>query len=131
MGILRGPARAASRVLASFLGVATGKLERDQVFQRFYALIDSIPRGRVATYGQIAREAGLPRHARHVGHALRELPASSRLPWHRVLNARGEISPRPGGCFPAQSELLRAEGVDVRDGGRVDLERYRWAPEDP
>ena len=102
------------------------RLERDVVFQRFYALVDSIPEGCVATYGQIAREAGLPRHARHVGRALRELPAGSALPWHRVVNAHGEISPRPSGSVAEQRRRLRKEGVSLDRRGRVDLERFRW-----
>ena len=106
-----------------------GRIERDTVRQRFFALVDSIPRGRVATYGQIAREAGLPRHARHVGHALRDLPPGSRLPWHRVLNAKGEISPRPSGGFTKQRRLLEAEGVQLDERGRVDLARFGWRPE--
>lgn len=104
-----------------------GDLRRDEVFQRFYALVDCVPRGRVATYGQIAREAGLPRHARHVGRALRELPAGSELPWHRILNARGEIAPRPGRGSRRQRALLRAEGIEVGPGDRVSLRRFGWA----
>ena len=104
--------------------------ERDLVYQRFYALVDSIPPGRVATYGQIAREAGLPRHARHVGVALRALPAGSLLPWHRVLNGRGEISPRPGRGFREQRARLAAEGVELDGRDRVDLRRFQWTPED-
>ena len=99
------------------------------VFQRFYALVDSIPRGRVGTYGQIAREAGLPRHARHVGHALRALPTGSELPWYRVLNARGEISQRDSAGFRVHRELLLRDGVDVSPEGRVNLRRYGWDPE--
>ena len=105
------------------------KLERNNVFQRFYALVDSIPRGRVATYGQIARAAGLPRHARHVGAALRVLPAGSELPWFRVLNSRGEISVRPTSGFTRQRRLLREDGIEVDARGRVDLKRYRWDSE--
>ncbi len=105
------------------------RLERNVVHQRFYALVDSIPRGRVATYGQIAREAGLPRHARHVGTALRALPAGTRLPWHRVLNGRGEISPRPSGGAREQRRRLAAEGVALDRRGRVDLAKVRWQPE--
>jgi len=101
-------------------------LAREEAFQRFHAIIDSIPPGRVATYGQVAREAGLPRHARHVGASLRRLPADSGLPWHRVVNARGGISPRPRGGFPRQRRLLEAEGVVFDEGGRLDLKHYRW-----
>ena len=104
-------------------------LERNAVFQRFYALVDSIPRGRVATYGQIAREAGLPRHARHVGHALRALPKNTELPWHRVLNARGEIAVRPTTGYRLQRSRLKKDGVAVNDKGRVDLREYQWDPD--
>jgi methylated-DNA-protein-cysteine methyltransferase related protein len=97
--------------------------------QRILAMVDSIPRGKVATYGQIAREAGLPGRARQVGALLRDLPAGSALPWHRVLNARGAISARPGPGAPSQRRLLRAEGVRFDRQGRVDLERFGWRPE--
>ena len=106
---------------------AAGK--RDQLYQRFYALIDSIPRGRVASYGQIAREAGLPRHARHVGYALRALPKGSKLPWYRVLNARGEVAERPGTSYTDQKRRLRAEGIRLDRRGRVDLKEYGWVPD--
>jgi len=97
--------------------------------QRILALVDSIPRGRVATYGQIAREAGLPGRARQVGAVLRDLPQGSRLPWHRVLNAQGAISARPGPGYRAQRRLLRAEGVRFDQRGRVDLALFSWRPE--
>jgi methylated-DNA-protein-cysteine methyltransferase-like protein len=98
-------------------------------YQRIYAMVDSIPRGRVATYGQIAREAGLPRNARQVGYALRNLPKGSELPWHRVVNARGEISRRSDGRVPReQVRRLRAEGVEVDAQDRVDLRRFGWKP---
>lgn len=99
---------------------------RDEVLQRLRAVVDSIPRGRVATYGQVAREAGLPRHARHVGRALGSLPPQSALPWHRVLNARGAISERACQGFVRQRSLLEAEGVAFDGRGRVDLERFGW-----
>ncbi|MEM7305568.1 MAG: MGMT family protein [Planctomycetota bacterium] len=98
-------------------------------YQRIYAMVDSIPKGRVATYGQVATEAGLPGHARQVGYALRNLPEGSGLPWHRVVNAKGEISPRPGPCFPSQRKLLRAEGVRFNRRGRIDLGRFGWEPD--
>lgn len=101
----------------------------NSLYERIFAMVDSIPRGKVATYGQIAREAGAPRHARSVGHALRNLPPQSPLPWHRVLNAGGAISPRPGGSPRLQLRRLCAEGVRVSRGGRVDLEKYRWNPD--
>jgi len=96
------------------------------VQQRFHALVDSIPRGQVATYGQIAREAGLPRNARQVGAALRHLPRGSALPWHRVLNSQGRISERPGSR--TQRKRLESEGVTFDARGRVDLKRFGWRP---
>jgi methylated-DNA-protein-cysteine methyltransferase-like protein len=80
----------------------------------------------VATYGQIAAVAGLRSQARLVGYALHVLPEGSRTPWHRVINARGQISlPRHDGLYELQKSLLRAEGVAF-DGERVDLGRYGW-----
>jgi methylated-DNA-protein-cysteine methyltransferase-like protein len=99
--------------------------EREFVEQRIHAVVDSIPRGRVATYGDVAREAGLPRRARLVGRVLSQLPAGSGLPWHRVVNAAGRLSPRPGGTTEQRRRLGR-EGVAVSRAGRVDLARLRW-----
>lgn len=92
-----------------------------------WAVVSEIPRGRVATYGQIAEAAGLPRRWRLVGRVLRRLPDRSAVPWHRVVNARGEISARgdPSG-EREQARLLRAEGVAIGPGGRIDLGRFRW-----
>jgi len=103
--------------------------DRNTIHQRFYALIDCIPPGRVATYGQIAREAGLPRHSRHVGYALRALPPGSKLPWYSVINSRGEISVRPGGSPATQRRRLLAEGIELSDRGRISLKRFGWVPE--
>jgi len=86
-----------------------------------------IPRGRVATYGGIAELAGLEGHARQVGYALHDLPAGSDMPWHRVINAKGEISPRTrGDSHELQRMLLEAEGVELDLAGRIDLKRFRW-----
>lgn len=87
--------------------------------QRVLATIDSIPRGRVATYGGVAEEAGLPGHARYVARVLRELPPGQFLPWHRVVGAGGHIRTQ-GQTATRQARLLRAEGIAVK-GGRVDL----------
>lgn len=95
--------------------------------QKFYAVVRRVPRGRVVTYGQVAHMAGLPRHARHVGFALRRLPEGSRLPWHRVVNAQGRVSPRATPGFDdLQRQLLEDEGVELTRDGRIDLDRYRW-----
>ena len=98
-------------------------------YERIYAVVARIPVGRVATYGQGAAMAGLQNAARQVGYALHALPEGSALPWHRVINARGEVSPRAMPGYDGwQRHLLQEEGVvfDVR--GRVDLERFRWEP---
>ena len=101
---------------------------------RVYAWIRRIPPGRVATYGQIARLAGAPRRARHVGQALAGVPRELELPWHRVINAQGRISrraPSPsravGSPERRQRRLLEREGVRFRNG-IVDLAQYRWEP---
>lgn len=97
---------------------------------RIYAVVARIPRGRVATYGQVALYAGLPGRARQVGRALRELPDGSGLPWHRVINARGEVSPRGGLGLEEgfQRHLLEREAVRFDARGRVDLDRFGWEP---
>lgn len=94
-------------------------------FDRVYDLVEHIPRGRVATYGQVATILGVPRGARAVGWALRALPRPRQhtVPWHRVVGAGGRISPRVGGGPLVQRRRLRAEGVGFR-GGRVDLDRH-------
>lgn len=94
--------------------------------EQIWRVIASIPRGRVATYGQVAELAGLPRGARLVGRVLAKLPSRSRLPWHRVVNASGKVS-LPGAAGTRQRELLNGEGVDTTDG-RVDLRRHHWRP---
>ena len=99
--------------------------DKDEIRHRIQATVDSIPRGSVATYGQVAALAGLPRRARWVGRVLRELPSGSKLPWHRVLAAGGRISV-PGSSAREQRKRLLREGVDVTLTGRVDLARFGW-----
>ena len=83
----------------------------------------------MATYGQVATLAGLPGHARQVGYALHALSEGSGVPWHRVINAQGRVSPRAApGWDDVQRQLLEREGVFLGHGGRVSLERYRWNP---
>lgn len=96
-------------------------------YARIYAQVKRIPRGCVATYGQIARLAGLGGQARQVGYALAALPDDRSVPWHRVVNAKGEISPRsePGDEI-RQRELLVREGVVFDAHGRMSLARFRW-----
>ena len=99
-------------------------------WERIYAVVRRIPRRRVATYGQVAALAGFPRHARQVGYALHALPEGTDVPWHRVVNAKGEVSQRATpGWEQVQLALLRRERVIGKDG-RVDLDRFRWEPND-
>ena len=96
-------------------------------YELIWSAVQQIPKGRVATYGDIALLAGLEGNARQVGYALHHLPDGVKVPWHRVINAKGEISPRSGGdSHELQRLLLEAEGVEFDLAGRVDLRRYRW-----
>lgn len=98
-------------------------------YELIWSVIRKIPRGRVATYGQIAELAGLEGHARQVGYALHNLPPKQKIPWHRVVNAKGEISARSGGdSHELQRLLLEAEGVELDLAGRMNLKRFRWSP---
>lgn len=105
----------------------TGSLDTaDPRVQRVLATVDAVPRGRVATYGQIARAAGLAGRARWVGRVLRDVPAACDVPWHRVLGASGRISPRGDPASERrQRRRLEAEGVRF-ERDRVDLRRYGW-----
>ena len=98
----------------------------DDARERIRAVVDSIPRGRVSTYSAVAREACLPGRARLVGRLLSELEPGSRLPWHRVVNAGGRLSPRPGAGQREQRRRLAAEGVLLDARGRIDLARFLW-----
>ena len=110
----------------------TPKNNPDQAVQRILATVDSIPRGRIATYGQVAQEAGLPRRARQVGSVLAGLPKRTKLAWHRVLNAQGRVSKRPEDDAAEQRQIRRLvrEGVRPNESGRFDLQRYGWRPDD-
>ena len=92
-----------------------------------YRVVRRIPAGRVASYGQIAALAGMPRAARQVGYALHALDAESGVPWHRVVNAQGRISERgPSVIVALQRSRLEAEGIVFAAGGRIDLARFGW-----
>jgi methylated-DNA-protein-cysteine methyltransferase-like protein len=96
-------------------------------FERIYAVVRRIPRRRVATYGQVARLAGVANGARQVGYALNALREGTTVPWFRVLNARGASSLRAGGDV-TQRLLLEREGVHFDAGGRADLAAHGWRP---
>lgn len=92
--------------------------------------IKKIPRGKVASYGQIAKLAGKPQGARGVGWILHSCTEVHGLPWHRVLNSKGKISFRPSTSqFVRQKSLLQAEGVLFVERGQVDIDRHRWNKE--
>jgi len=104
----------------------------DSTYQRIYRVVRRIPKGKVATYGQVAALAGLGRAARQVGYAMHALPAGTALPWHRVVNAQGTISRRASGSGELDQRLrLEAEGVRFSWRGRIDLERHSWRPRRP
>jgi methylated-DNA-protein-cysteine methyltransferase-like protein len=101
----------------------------DGAYARIYAVVRRIPRGRVATYGQVARLAGLPGQARQAGYALNALPDDLGVPWHRVINAQGRVSPRGEPEWEdVQRQMLEREGVRFDASGRTDLGRYQWKP---
>jgi methylated-DNA-protein-cysteine methyltransferase-like protein len=102
---------------------------RSDTYRRIYAVVARIPRGRVTTYGEVARLARMPRQARLVGYALNVLPSNTSVPWHRVVNAQGRISLRRDGLGgdQIQQQLLRREGVRFV-GGAIALDRYGWRP---
>lgn len=98
-------------------------------YETYYGLIRRIPEGRVATYGQIAALAGLPGAARQVGYALHALPGDGDVPWHRVVNAQGRISPRSGNDHDTQQRrMLENEGIEFDERGRVMMDLYQWDP---
>lgn len=100
-----------------------------ETYARIYAVVKRVPRGRVATYGQIAALAGIPGAARQVGYALHATPRGVRIPWQRVVNAQGTISRRADpDDEDRQRRMLEAEGVRFDPRGRIPLERFRWRP---
>jgi methylated-DNA-protein-cysteine methyltransferase-like protein len=102
----------------------TNPNDKDERYRRVWDVVSGIPSGCVLNYGEIARLAGLPGRARLVGRALGLAPRSMQLPWHRVVNAQGRISFKPGGAqYRRQRELLEGEGVEF-DGEIIDLERH-------
>ena len=104
-------------------------MDRQARLARIYETIADIPRGSVASYGQIAEIAGIPRGARQVGFALKHLPRDKALPWHRVVTASGRIAFEPdSAAFEKQRALLVAEDIPVV-AGRIDMDKYRWQPQ--
>ncbi len=92
------------------------------------AIIRSIPRGKVASYGQVAALAGSPLGARQVVRILHSLSRKEKLPWHRVMSSRGAIALRRGAGFETQKKRLESEGVQVGDRGEVNMRKHAWKP---
>ena len=119
-------ARSPANRLYHSLSMKTATAKRNE---RIWAAIRDIPRGSVASYGQIADIAGVPRGARQVGYALRHLPNDHDVPWHRVIRSSGRIAFEPGSAaFDEQSKRLLKEDVAII-GGRIDMRKYRWQPD--
>jgi methylated-DNA-protein-cysteine methyltransferase-like protein len=94
---------------------------------RIIKVIEAIPAGKVACYRDIALAAGLRNGARQVVRVLHSLGRARNLPWQRIIRADGHIALPPGGGRELQTALLRAEGVEVDEAGRVDLDKYGWS----
>ena len=95
---------------------------------RVKIVIKRIPKGRVATYGQIAACAGNPRAARQVVRALHSSSQKDKLPWHRVINREGRISLKPNQGYEIQRALLLKEGISFGKNDTIDLGRFLWQP---
>lgn len=99
---------------------------KEQKQKLIWQVIQAIPHGKVATYGQVAKLAGLPGLARFVGATLKQLPDGSKLPWHRIVNAQGRISfPELSERYTVQLELLTSEGI-IFNNGRINLKQHIW-----
>lgn len=92
--------------------------------QQVFACVYQIPEGKVATYGDIAKLAGMPSYARQVGKVLSRLPTDSKLPWYRIVNSQGKIS-LPGDRGDYQRQQLAAEGILLSTNGTISLKTYR------
>jgi methylated-DNA-protein-cysteine methyltransferase related protein len=98
--------------------------------EKVILIIKSIPEGKVMTYGQIAARAGSPRAARQVVRALHSMSRKHQLPWHRVVNAKGQIALQDDESYNEQLLSLEAEGVEIGLNGSIDLGKYQWQPLD-
>lgn len=97
--------------------------------QRVWELVSAIPQGRVASYGQLASMLGHPRRARQVGFALHQTPEHLVLPWHRVINSKGQLSfSTHSEQYMLQKAMLEAEKVRFTDDGHIDFKEFGWRP---
>lgn len=90
-------------------------------------IIAAIPSGQVTTYGQVAKIAGSPNHARFVGSVLKKLPKDTHLPWHRVISAKGIAFPEGSDAWLRQKNRLEQEGI-VINNSKINLKHYQWQP---
>lgn len=97
-------------------------------YKRVLEIIKKIPKGRVATYGQIARYAGNPQASRQVAYILHSSTEKEKLPWHRVINSKGGISLRSKHGYELQKQMLEREGITFDEENRVDLDSFGWLP---
>jgi len=104
--------------------------ELEALFPRIYEVVKQVPWGKVTTYGIVAQIVGRGCDARLVGYAMAGLKDDS-VPWQRVINAQGKISPRAGRGADIQRKRLEAEGVEFDERGRVDFDRFGWQGPDP
>jgi methylated-DNA-protein-cysteine methyltransferase-like protein len=96
--------------------------------ERIWQIVHSIPKGNVATYGQVAKLADLPGYARYVGYVMKKLPGGSKLPWYRVVNAQGRLSFEVSSAqYQRQKSLLENEGI-VFINGKFSLRKFQWNP---
>jgi len=106
---------------------STTSSKSNETYARIYNVVRKVPLGYVATYGQIAFLCGFERHARQVGYALAHADETLMIPWHRVVNARGEISARgEAHWLEVQQQKLLDEGIIFDQCGRIDLKRFGW-----
>ena len=113
---------------ASKVAQRSGNGRARSTYERVYAVVRRVPAGRIATYGQVARVAGLGDHARMVGYALAALPRGTAVPWHRVINAQGTGGQRRSGDTLSQRMRLEREGVAFDARGRTSLANFGWRP---
>ncbi len=106
----------------------------EERYRTIYDVVRAIPRGKIVTYGQVAKLAGMPGAARVAGAAMRSTPTGSGIPWQRVVGKKGKglakisILDPIGGAV--QRQVLESEGVQFRDNGTISLAKYGWLPED-
>ena len=104
-----------------------GSVDRSELRQLILQIVASIPQGKVISYGQIARLCGYSSYARYVGSVLKKLPRDTTLPWHRVVNGKGEIAFATGSeAYVRQYSLLSKEGVNF-ENGKIPMSTYGWS----